>query len=106
MSTPLAQSPRIWAAGDLTGHPQFTHTAGVHGGLAASNAVLGLRRRVDPVVPRGTFTSPEVAAVGVGPTAPPAGCSVHREEHADLDRAVTGGRRQGSPTWFWTAGAA
>ena len=27
-----------WAAGDLTGHPQFTHTAGVHGSLAASNA--------------------------------------------------------------------
>nr|MBA2696804.1 FAD-dependent oxidoreductase [Actinomycetota bacterium] len=25
---------RIWAAGDLTGHPQFTHTAGVHGATA------------------------------------------------------------------------
>ena len=31
-------NPRIWAAGDLTGHPQFTHTAGVHASLAASNA--------------------------------------------------------------------
>ncbi len=41
-------NPRIWAAGDLTGHPQFTHVAGVHGSLAAGNAVLGLRRRVGP----------------------------------------------------------
>jgi pyruvate/2-oxoglutarate dehydrogenase complex dihydrolipoamide dehydrogenase (E3) component len=81
-------NPRIWAAGDLTGHPQFTHTAGVHGSLAAGNAVLGLRRRVDPVVPRVTFTSPEVAAVGVDSASVPAGCTVQREEHADVDRAV------------------
>jgi pyruvate/2-oxoglutarate dehydrogenase complex dihydrolipoamide dehydrogenase (E3) component len=88
-------NPRIWAAGDLTGHPQFTHTAGVHGSLAASNAVLGLRRRVDPVVPRVTFTSPEVAAVGVGSDRSPLGCSIHREEHAHLDRAVTEGKTTG-----------
>ncbi len=87
--------PRIWAAGDLTGHPQFTHTAGVHGSLAASNAILGLRRRVDPVVPRVTFTSPEVAAVGVDPATPPAGCSLHRVEHADVDRAVAEGETAG-----------
>ena len=60
--------PRIWAAGDLTGHPPFTHVAGVHGSLAASNAVLGLRRTVAPdLVPRVTYTQPEVAAFGVGP---------------------------------------
>ena len=57
-------SSRIWAAGDVTAHPRFTHVAGTHGSLAATNAVLGLRRRVDPVVPRVTFTDPEVAAVG------------------------------------------
>lgn len=55
---------RVWAAGDVTGHPQFTHVAGVHGSTAATNAVLGLRRRADLLVPRVTFTSPEVAAVG------------------------------------------
>ena len=56
----------IWAAGDLTGHPHFTHIAGVHGSLAASNAILGLRRAVDTTtIPRVTFTHPEVAAVGV-----------------------------------------
>lgn len=58
---------RIWAAGDLTGYPQFTHVAGVHASTAATNAVLGLRREVSApaAVPRVTFTQPEVAAVGV-----------------------------------------
>lgn len=40
-------NPRIRAAGDVTGHPQFTHVAGVQGSIAATNAVLGLRRTVD-----------------------------------------------------------
>ncbi len=90
-----SSNPRIWAAGDLSGHPQFTHTAGVHGSLAASNAVLGLRRRVDPVVPRVTFTTPEVAAVGVGSADPPPGCSVQRMDHAHVDRAVAEGATAG-----------
>ena len=89
---------RIWAAGDLTGHPQFTHVAGVHGSLAASNAVLGLRRRVDlTAIPRVTFTDPEVAAVGeptdAGPTR--AASRVITRDHRDVDRAVTEGRVNG-----------
>lgn len=83
-------NPRVWAAGDLTGHPQFTHTAGVHGSLAASNAVLGLRRSVDrAVVPRVTFTAPEVAAAGVGTDRPGRGLHVVRWDHDRVDRAVT-----------------
>lgn len=58
-------NPRIWAAGDVTGHPAYSHVAGVHGNLAAMNAVRGLRRKIDlSAVPRVTFTRPEVAAVG------------------------------------------
>lgn len=84
-------NPRVWAAGDLTGHPQFTHTAGVHGSLAASNAVLGLRRTVDPdAIPRVAFTSPEVAAVGRS-----RGAREVRVEHGDLDRAIAEGDTQG-----------
>jgi pyruvate/2-oxoglutarate dehydrogenase complex dihydrolipoamide dehydrogenase (E3) component len=90
-----SSNPRIWAAGDLTGHPQFTHTAGVHASLAASNAVLGLRRSVDPVVPRVTYTHPEVAAVGVSTSDVPPGCTVQRWEHAHLDRAVTESETEG-----------
>lgn len=83
-------NPRIWAAGDLTGHPQFTHTAGVHGSLAASNAILGLRRRVEmATIPRVTFTQPEVAAVGVSlDQARDQGLTVRTVAHVDVDRAI------------------
>ena len=83
-------NPRIWAAGDLTGHPQFTHTAGVHGSLAASNAILGLRRRVTlATIPRVTFTQPEVAAVGVSlDQARTQGLTAHTVAHGEVDRAV------------------
>lgn len=84
-------NPRIWAAGDVTGHPQFTHVAGVHGSLAASNAVLGLHRKVDTAtIPRVTFTQPEVAAVGVSPqqTGAGSGLSVRTVAHDEVDRAI------------------
>ncbi|MEJ7795862.1 MAG: hypothetical protein WKF50_09935 [Nocardioides sp.] len=68
----------------MTGHAQFTHTAGVNGSFAASNAILGLRRRVDTTtVPRVTFTDPEVAAVGLDTD-----LHVVVRDHAHLDRAV------------------
>ncbi|CAN5544654.1 FAD-dependent oxidoreductase [soil metagenome] len=83
---------RIWAAGDLTGHPQFTHTAGVHASLAASNAILGVRRKVDlTAVPRVTFTDPEVAAVGLETDRVPAGLRAVDWSHSHVDRAVAEG---------------
>jgi pyruvate/2-oxoglutarate dehydrogenase complex dihydrolipoamide dehydrogenase (E3) component len=92
---------RIWAAGDITGHPQFTHTAGVHGSLAASNAILGLRRRADlTALPRVTFTQPEVAAVGVptgdtGDTDRHPDLTVRTVPHRHVDRAVTDAHTDG-----------
>jgi pyruvate/2-oxoglutarate dehydrogenase complex dihydrolipoamide dehydrogenase (E3) component len=85
----MTSNPRIWAAGDVTANPQFTHLAGVHASVAASNAVLGLKRQVSGTVPRVTFTSPEVAAVGVTVA------DSHRQQrartvrHTHVDRAVT-----------------
>ena len=90
-------NPRVWAAGDLTAHPRLTHLAAVHGSLAATNAVLGLRRRVDSTaVPRVTFTDPEVAAVGASTWADdgPAARTVTRD-HDHVDRAVAEDRRDG-----------
>ncbi|MGJ9405496.1 dihydrolipoyl dehydrogenase family protein [Nesterenkonia aurantiaca] len=60
----------IWAAGDVTTHPKFTHLAGAYASTAASNAVLGLRRRVSTTVPRITYTSPEVAHARQGLDSP------------------------------------
>ncbi len=82
-------NPRIWAAGDVTGHPQFTHLAGVHGSVAATNAVLGLRRSVkSETVPRVTFTQPELAAAGVSTADPGDGMRVLTWVHERVDRAV------------------
>ena len=84
----------IWAAGDVTAHPKFTHLAGVHAATAASNAILGLRRRVSSTVPRVTYTSPEVAAVGVTEASQP-GLRVSTVSLKDTDRAVTEGSSEG-----------
>lgn len=85
-------NPRIWAAGDLTGHPQFTHTAGVHASLAASNAILGVRRTVDlTAVPRVTFTDPEVAAVGLGTERVAPGLRITDWPYSHVDRATAEG---------------
>lgn len=84
----------VWAAGDVTGLPPFTHSAGAHGSLAASNALLGLRRTVSPgLIPRVTYTQPEVAAVGA--VTPPPGGSARRTPHGEVDRAVTEGETDG-----------
>lgn len=91
-------NPLIWAAGDVTAVSGFTHTAGVHGATAATNAALGLRRKVDlTAVPRVTYTDPEVAAVGK-PTWSEDGQSAPRtmtRHHVRVDRAVVEGHTEG-----------
>lgn len=57
---------RIWAAGDVTGHPQFVYVAAAHGTLVADNALDGQMRTLDyTALPRITFTSPAIASVGM-----------------------------------------
>ncbi len=86
---------RIWAAGDLTGHAQFTHLAGSHGSAASSNAVLGTRRKASTTVPRVTFTDPEIAGVGESTQDVPEGMKRVVIEHTEVDRAVAEGQTSG-----------
>lgn len=90
-------NPRIRAAGDVSGLPAFTHIAGVNGSLAATNAALGLSRRIDrDAVPRVTFTHPEVAAVGILPDdAAEQGFEVREVQHSHTDRAIADNRTAG-----------
>ncbi len=88
---------RIYAAGDVTGAPAFTHVAGYHGGVIVQNAILGLRRRVSyAATPAVTYTDPEVAQIGsrAGDRAATAR-RVTRFPHAALDRAITEGDTSG-----------
>ncbi len=57
---------RVFAAGDVTGGPQFVYVSAYEGALAAENALNGAGRRVDlRALPRVTFTGPQIAAVGL-----------------------------------------
>jgi mercuric reductase len=57
---------RVWAAGDVTPSPQFVYVAAYQGSVSAENALNGNPREADlSVVPRITFTTPQIAAVGL-----------------------------------------
>jgi mercuric reductase len=59
-------NPRVWGAGDVTGHPQLVYLAAREGALAASNALLGRTDTLDlRALPRVVFTSPAAAAAGL-----------------------------------------
>jgi mercuric reductase len=59
-------NPRIWAAGDVTGGPQYVYVAAAQGSAAAANALAGAGRTVDyTALPRVTFTSPAIASAGL-----------------------------------------
>jgi pyruvate/2-oxoglutarate dehydrogenase complex dihydrolipoamide dehydrogenase (E3) component len=57
---------RVFAIGDAAGRGQFTHLAGAHAGLFVRKALFAAPINADSLlVPRVTYTSPELAAVGL-----------------------------------------
>jgi mercuric reductase len=59
-------NPRVFAAGDVTGGPQFVYVAAAHGNLAAENALSGTSRRMDYTgLPSVIFTDPALASAGL-----------------------------------------
>jgi len=59
-------NPRIWAAGDVTGHPQYVYVAAAHGSLIVDNAFHNADRAMDyHHLPRVTFTRPAIASAGL-----------------------------------------
>ncbi len=56
----------IFAAGDVNGGYQFTHTAGYEGSIVISNAIFHLPRKVDYTwIPWCTYCDPELASIGM-----------------------------------------
>jgi pyruvate/2-oxoglutarate dehydrogenase complex dihydrolipoamide dehydrogenase (E3) component len=91
---------RIYAAGDVVGAQQFSHYAGWQAFHAVRNILLpGSSEGVTDIVPRVTFTDPEVAQVG--PTEEEAiarlgkNLEVHRFDLSRVDRAVCDNDRVG-----------
>lgn len=59
-------NPRIFAAGDVTGGPQFVYVSAYEGALVVDNALLGMNRKRDFTgLPKVTFTAPQIASAGV-----------------------------------------
>jgi pyruvate/2-oxoglutarate dehydrogenase complex dihydrolipoamide dehydrogenase (E3) component len=57
---------RVYAIGDVAGGLRFTHLANYHAGLVIRNALFRLPVKTDDsVIPRVTFTDPELAHVGL-----------------------------------------
>jgi pyruvate/2-oxoglutarate dehydrogenase complex dihydrolipoamide dehydrogenase (E3) component/uncharacterized membrane protein YdjX (TVP38/TMEM64 family) len=93
--------PNIYAAGDVAGPYQFTHTASHQAWYAAVNALFDpfKKFRVDyRVIPSATFIEPEVARVGLNEQearAQQVPVEVTRYALADLDRAIADGQTEG-----------
>jgi mercuric reductase len=59
-------NPNVFAAGDVTAAPQFVYVAAAQGTLAAENAIGDGNGTLDySALPRVTFTTPNIAAVGL-----------------------------------------
>ena len=93
--------PNIYAAGDVAGPYQFTHTAAHQAWYAAVNALFGdfKRFKVDySVIPWATFIEPEVARVGLNEQDArdqKVAYEVTQYGIDDLDRAVADGTAHG-----------
>jgi pyruvate/2-oxoglutarate dehydrogenase complex dihydrolipoamide dehydrogenase (E3) component len=89
-------NPYIFAAGDICSRHQFTHAADFQARIVIQNALfavgaLGRRRLSKLVIPWTTFTSPEVASVGLNtPQAQEAGIDVdtYIQPLSHNDRAI------------------
>ncbi len=93
--------PNIFAAGDVAGPYQFTHTAAHQAWYAAVNALFGpfKKFKVDyRVIPWATFIDPEVARVGLNEQdAKEQGIAVEVTKYGldDLDRAIADSEAHG-----------
>ena len=90
---------RIYAAGDICSKFQFTHAADFQARIVIQNALfalgpLGRRKASDLVIPWATYTSPEIAHVGMYPQdAQQAGIEIdtYTQSFEEVDRAVLEG---------------
>lgn len=93
--------PSILAVGDVAGPYQFTHFAAHQAWYAAVNALFGQFKRFRAdyrVIPAATYTTPEIARVGLNRKEAEAqgiAFEATRFALAELDRAIADGEREG-----------
>ncbi|MCA9066885.1 MAG: FAD-dependent oxidoreductase, partial [Planctomycetaceae bacterium] len=92
-------NPRIYAAGDVCSNYHFTHAADFMARIVIRNALfLGRGRMSRLLIPWCTYTSPEVAHVGLTlPQAEEQGMAIEtfQESLQQIDRAILDGQTEG-----------
>lgn len=90
---------RVWAAGDITGGPRFTHVADYQARLVLRNALFPFNAKVSyDAIPRVTYTDPEFARVGLNEREAReryGRIEVWMRPFHDVDRAIADGRTLG-----------
>ncbi len=92
-------NPRIYACGDICSPYQFTHAADFMARIVIQNALFKGRKKASAlVIPWSTYTSPELAHVGLAPKdAKAAGVALDTftQPLAKVDRAILDGEDEG-----------
>jgi pyruvate/2-oxoglutarate dehydrogenase complex dihydrolipoamide dehydrogenase (E3) component len=92
-------NPNIYAAGDICSPYKFTHAADFMARIVIQNALfMGRAKASSLVIPWATYTSPEIAHVGLYPKeAEEKGIAIQTftQEFSDVDRAILEGETEG-----------
>lgn len=96
-------NPKIFAAGDVCSKYQFTHAADFQARIVIQNALFALgpfgkKKASDLIIPWATYTSPEIAHVGMYPRdAKEAGVEIdtYVQQLEHVDRAILDGNDEG-----------
>ena len=96
-------NPKIYAAGDICSKYQFTHAADFQARIVIQNALFavgpfGKKKASDLLIPWATYTSPEIAHVGMYPAdAKEAGVEIdtYVQSFEHVDRAILEGNVDG-----------
>lgn len=96
-------NPRVYAAGDICSKYQFTHAADFQARIVIQNALFavgpfGKKKASDLIIPWATYTSPEIAHVGMYPhDAEEAGVEIdtYTQQLEHVDRAILEGNDEG-----------
>jgi pyruvate/2-oxoglutarate dehydrogenase complex dihydrolipoamide dehydrogenase (E3) component len=96
-------NPKIYAAGDICSKYQFTHAADFQARIVIQNALFavgpfGKKKASDLIIPWATYTSPEIAHVGMYPNdAKAAGVEIdtYVQQLEHVDRAILEGTDEG-----------
>ena len=96
-------NPRIYGAGDICSKFKFTHTADFQARIVIQNALFavgpfGKKKASDLIIPWATYTSPEIAHVGMYEAdAKRDGVAIdtYIQHFSDVDRALLEGQEEG-----------